>query len=189
MEDWKNGLPPAFSYSSIQSANPETVFSDTYHVYTDAWTAGLWNLYRCARILTQEVITSWFDRNSSQNLVPDGSQQRQSEVSLVNLAHEICASVPFILGASYSSACPSRSTKATTGVSLLWPLYVAATVDPEIAGMRGMRAWVITRLELIGRTMGLQQAESLANVLRTKREITAWDKFEKIRADEVLDDW
>ena len=37
--------------------------------------------------------------------------------------------------------------------------------------------------------MGIKQAESLANVLRTKREITAWDKFETARADEVVDDW
>lgn len=53
----------------------------------------------------------------------------------------------------------------------------------------GMRAWIITRLELIGRMMGIKQAESLANVLRTKREITAWDKFETARVDEVVDDW
>ena len=37
--------------------------------------------------------------------------------------------------------------------------------------------------------MGIKQAESLANVLKTKREITAWDKFETARADEVFDEW
>ena len=53
----------------------------------------------------------------------------------------------------------------------------------------GAHAWIITRLEMIGRTMGIKQAESLAKVLRTKKEITAWDKFETARADEVFDDW
>lgn len=53
----------------------------------------------------------------------------------------------------------------------------------------GMRTWIITRLELIGRFMGIKQAQSLAEVLRTQQEITAWDKFERVRADEVLDDW
>lgn len=53
----------------------------------------------------------------------------------------------------------------------------------------GMRAWIITRLDLIGRNMGIKQAESLANVLKTQNEITAWDKFETVRADEVVDDW
>ena len=53
----------------------------------------------------------------------------------------------------------------------------------------GMRTWIITRLELIGRVMGIKQAQSLAEVLRTQQEITAWDKFERVRADEVLDDW
>lgn len=37
--------------------------------------------------------------------------------------------------------------------------------------------------------MGIKQAQSLAEVLRTQQEITAWDKFERVRADEVLDDW
>ena len=52
-----------------------------------------------------------------------------------------------------------------------------------------MRAWILTQLALIGRIMGIRQAESLANVLRTKFEITAWERFEKARLDEVVDDW
>ena len=53
----------------------------------------------------------------------------------------------------------------------------------------GMRAWIITQLEFIGRVTGIKQAESLANVLKVKLEITAWDKFETARADELVDDW
>lgn len=52
-----------------------------------------------------------------------------------------------------------------------------------------MRAHIITQLEYIGRITGIKQAESLANVLKAQREITAWDKFETARADEVVDDW
>lgn len=69
---------------------------------------------------------------------------------------------------------------------MLWPFYLVATMDQQFAGSR---AWIITQLELIGRSMGIKQAESLANVLKTKREITAWDKFETARADEVFDEW
>ena len=78
-----------------------------------------------------------------------------------------------------------RPLNATRGVNLLWPLYLSATLN-QVAGMR---TWIITRLELIGRVMGIKQAQSLAEVLRTQQEITAWDKFEMVRADEVLDDW
>lgn len=186
LEDWKNSLPPAFSYSMIQSNNTEYVFSGTYHIYSNTWTAAVWNVYRCARILTQEIITAWLSRNSMPNPALDESQRRHSENLLANLAYDICASAPFILGASSSSVYSSQPARAASGTALLWPFYLAATMDQQLVGVR---AWIITRLELIGRIMGIKQAESLANVLRTKREITAWDKFETVRADEVLDDW
>lgn len=143
-------------------------------------------MYRSARILTQQVIIGWLSRNSMPNPVVEGSQRRQSEVSTVRLAYEICASVPFILGASHNSIYSTRALNATRGVNLLWPLYLSATMTHQVAGMR---TWIITRLELIGRVMGIKQAQSLAEVLRTQQEITAWDKFERVRADEVLDDW
>ncbi|CAD6572298.1 MAG: hypothetical protein ASARMPRED_005228 [Alectoria sarmentosa] len=186
LEDWKNNLPPAFSHSIIQSADTEHVFSDTYHVYRSTWNVAVWNVYRCARILTQQIITAWLSRNSMPNPALHESQQYRSVILLANLAYDICASVPFILGASRSSIYSSRLPRAASGTVLLWPLYLVATMDQQLGGMR---AWIITRLELIGRMMGIKQAESLANVLRTKREITAWDKFETARADEVVDDW
>ena len=79
-----------------------------------------------------------------------------------------------------------RPLNATRGLNLLWPLYLSATMKHQVTGMR---TWIITRLELIGQVMGIKQAQSLAEVLRNQQEITAWDKFEMVRADEVLDDW
>lgn len=186
LEDWKNDLPPAFSYSIKQSANTEDVFSDTYHIYNSTWPATVWNVYRCARILTQQVITAWLSRNSIPNPALDESQRRQSKVLLANLAYDICASAPFILGSSDCSVYSPWTPRAAAGTVMLWPFYLVATMDQQFTGVR---AWTITRLTLIGRTMGIKQAESLANVLKTKREITAWDRFETARADEVLDDW
>ena len=186
LENWKSCLPPDFMYSISWSTNTEWVFSGTYHVYNNAWAVGVLNLYRCARILTQQVITGWLSRNTMPNAALMESQRRQSKDLSAKLAHEICASVPFIVGASESSIYPLRRQSAATATGLLWPLYLAATMDLQNTGMR---AWIITRLEIIGLTMGVKQAESLAYVLRTRREITAWDKFETIQADEVLDDW
>ena len=186
LEDWKNCLPADFSYSILSSTNTEYVFSGTYHVYNKTWAIGVLNLYRCARILTQQVITGWLIRNTTQTAALKESQRRQSQDLSAKLAYEICASVPFIVGASESSIYPLRRQSAATATGLLWPLYLAATMDLKNTGMR---AWIITRLEIIGLNMGVKQAESLAHVLRTKREITAWDKFETIQADEVLDDW
>ena len=186
LEDWKNSLPLAFSYSTIQSANDEAVFSGTYDVYGNSWIAAIWNLYRCARILTLQVITCWLDHNSMPNPAIDGLQRRRSHNLLSIFAYEICASVPFILGATRSSLKPTQAPRAATGISLLWPLYVTAIMDQKAPGMH---AWIITRLELIGQTMGVKQADCVAKVLRAKKEITAWERFETVRSDEVINDW
>ena len=186
LEDWRSRLPPDFLYSTLWSTNTEYVFSGTYHVYNNTWAVGVLNLYRSARILTQEVIMDWLSRNTMSNAALMESQERHAKYLFEKLAHEICASVPFIVGASESSIHSLRRQSAATATGLLWPLYVAGVMDLQITGMR---AWVITQLELIGLTMGIKQAESLAHVLRTKAGITAWDKFETIQADEVLDEW
>ena len=143
-------------------------------------------MYRTARILTQEVITGWLSRKPMPSSALEELQRSQSKVLLASLAHDICASVPFILGASRTSIYSTRPLNATAGTGLLWPLYLAATMDQQIAGMR---TWIGKRLESIGEIMGIKQAESLANVLKTQKEITVWDKFEIVRADEVLEDW
>lgn len=186
LEDWKNSLPPLFSYSVKQSANTEYVFSDTYHVYNGTWATGVWNLYRSARILNQQVITTWLSRNSMADPALDESQRCRSEGLLASLAYDVCASAPFILGTSHSSMYSSPPMRARAAISLVWPFYLVATMEQRFTGMR---AWIITRLELIGRLMGIKQAESVATVLKTKVEITAWDRIETARADEVFNDW
>ena len=116
----------------------------------------------------------------------DESQRRQSKILLANLAYDICATAPFMLGSLDSSPNSPWPPRAAAGTALLWPFYLVATMNQQFPAMR---AWIITRLALIGQNMGIKQAESLANVLKTKREITAWDRIETARADEVLDDW
>ena len=186
LQDWKDRLSPDFMYSISWSSNTEYVFSGTYHVYNNTWALGVLNLYRCARILTHEVITRWLSRNALPNTAFKESQRRHSHGVLEKLAHEICASVPFLLGASESSINSTQGQSVATAAGLLWPLYTTAIMDLQVPGMR---AWIIPRLEYIGQIMGVKLAESLAHVLRTKKEITSWDKYETIQAEEVLDDW
>ena len=150
LEDWKNHLPPIFSYAEIQSVKTESVFSDMYHVYSNTLIAAIWNIYRCARILTQQEITCWLSRSSMLSPALDELQRSRSEILFSNLAYDICASGPFILGASQSSQPP----RAAAGTALLWPFYLVATMDRQFPGMC---AWIITRLEMIARTMGIKQ--------------------------------
>ena len=134
--------------------------------------------------MTHEVILKWLAFN------PDYEhttlQQRESEITLARLKADICASAPFILGDVQSATGDTFLPRAAGGVALIWPLYLVATMDTSRGSTRD---WVITRLEKIGHLMGIQQAVSLAYVLRTKNEITAWDRFESTRIDEEIQDW
>ena len=118
----------------------------------------------------------------------DDLEQRQSSGAiLARLSAEICASVPCIFGQIAKNGPPnaSYSPKAATGTWVLWPLYLAATMD---SATPTTRAWVITQLDRLGRIMGLQQATTLAAVLRTQKELTAWDRF-GTRIDEEVNEW
>ena len=184
LANFVDGFPDWLRYTTKSCKISEDVLSDYYHVYTNTWIVSAYNLYRSARIMNNEVILKWLAFN------PDyehkSVQQRESETLLARLKADICASVPGILGDVPSPNGETYLPRATGGVALVWPLYLVATMD---SASGSTRAWVVTRLEKLGHLMGIQQAVSLAHVLRTKREITAWDRFESTRMDEEIQDW
>ncbi|KAL2050410.1 hypothetical protein ABVK25_009382 [Lepraria finkii] len=182
--EWADRFPTWLRYTTELSNDIENVLSGYYHVYPNVWVVGGWNLYRCARILTHEVIERWLSRN----LTYDMAQLRQSEAVLSKLNADICASVPCVFGQVDVNGLQtgySYSPRAATGTWILWPLYLAATMDTATPTTR---AWVINQLDKVGRTMGIQQAISLAAVLRAQKEITAWDRFGS-GVDEQVDKW
>ena len=181
--EWIDAIPPWLKYITKTSDDTENVLSGFYHVYPNIWIVGGFNLYRCARILTHEFIVRWLDRS----FVHDPQQRQASEAILVKLNADICATVPGIFGQIDKNGPPDASSapRAATGTWVLWPLYLAATMD---SATPTTRAWVIAQLDRLGRIMGLQQATSLAAVLRTQKEITAWDRF-GTRIDEEVNEW
>lgn len=180
LAEFVHGFPEWLRYTTRQCSISESVLSDYYHVYPNTWIVSAYNLYRVARILANELIMNWYSRNPTWDNVH--IERRRSETLLARLNVDICASVPFALGEIDGVFLP----RASAGIALVWPLYLAATMD---GGLESTRAWVITRLDKLGHEMGIQQAVSLANVLKTKRHITAWDRFESTRPDEELSDW
>ncbi|KAL2042764.1 hypothetical protein N7G274_004523 [Stereocaulon virgatum] len=182
--EWADKSPSCFKYTRVFSNDAENVLSGYYHVYPKVWVVGTWNLYRSARILAHEVIERWLSRN----FAVDFAQLQRSEAVLSMMSADICASVPCVFGqidANGLQIGSSRFARAGTGTWILWPLYLAATMN---RAMPTTRSWVINQLDRMGRTMGIQQAISLAAVLRTKKEITAWDSLGS-RVDEEVDDW
>lgn len=181
LADYVRAFPSCLQYTTKQCSFSDSVLLDFYHVYPNTWIIGAYNLYRVARILTHEIILNWYARNLGRNDMD--VQRRQSETVLARLNADICASVPFALGEMENG---ESLPKASVGMALIWPLYSAATMDGV---QESTRAWVITRLDRLGHKFGIQQAVSLANVLKTKHGITAWDRFESSRMDEELSEW
>lgn len=181
LADYVRGFPDRLQYTTRRCSISEDVLSDYYHVYPNTWVVGAYNLYRGARILTNELILNWYLHNPTWDNIH--VQRRQSETVLARSYADICASVPFAIGDAGNGVSVPR---ASAGLALVWPLYLAATMDNR---QESTRAWVITRLDKLGRVMGIQQAISLANVLKTKDGITAWDRFESTRMDEELIEW
>jgi branched-subunit amino acid ABC-type transport system permease component len=80
----------------------------------------------------------------------------------VQLAGDICSTVPFCLGFSLkNSQAPKMKhfPMAITGCHLVWPLYIATRTEfgPE------MREWAISRLRGISENMGIKQAMVVAD--------------------------
>ncbi|KAL6721944.1 hypothetical protein ACLMJK_001049 [Lecanora helva] len=184
LSDFANAIPPWLGYSLRTCRISENVFSDYYHVYPNTWVVGAWNMCRGARIMTQETILDWLEHNPDYE--GQDTQKRECEILLGRLAADICASVPFVLRDAEPEEDPLFRPQAVAGIALVWPLYLTATMD---TATESTRAWVISRLDKLGHMMGIQQAVSLARVLRTQRTITAWRRFESTRADEELVEW
>ena len=188
LAEWVNDLPWEYSYMTRTKGRAEDLFCGYCHVYTSARKALIWNSYRSARILVNEIILNSLASESTPQAL--GAEQYLATQTLINqLSNEICASVLFQLRGDYPMRNSSYTPKAAAGYALLWPLYLVGLFgQPNLT-----RGWVIAQLDKIGDLMGIQQATSLANLLRMDKEIKVWDKMTMNNAIEELaqeeDDW
>ena len=183
LADWVNYLPWEYSYMSRANGRAEDLFCGYYYVYQSARKAVIWNTYRCARILVNKIILN----SLAQAL--DTEPCRAAQALINQLSHDICASVLFHLWGDYSIQDSSYTPRAAAGYASIWPLYLVGLFGQ----LNPMRSWVIAQLDKIGGLMGIQQATSLANLLRMGKEIKVWDRMmmnnviEELAQDE--DDW
>lgn len=158
------------------------IFSDHYHIYDSVWAASLWNHYRCVRILINEIVCVQVTHLKNihpelfvlepRNPIFSDSQLETSTTTIIQLSHDICASVPFMLGYKEGGEVTLGSAKAVTGNLLLWPLYIAACT-PMVSDM--MCHWVAGRLRVISDVMGIKQAAPLSHILTKRKDLLAWE--------------
>ena len=152
---WQENLSPRWVFREARSLNdhhspkPKMHFApNEIHMYQDVYIGRMWNLYRVSRIillslairLQRHTSGSWL---ATKTVIEVGDMQ----AIILELVNDICASVPFLSGDCLSRAwsgkfahvqaagataheSPSQQEGTTSGrYSLLWPLYVASSVE------------------------------------------------------------
>ncbi|KAJ5551847.1 hypothetical protein N7535_000207 [Penicillium sp. DV-2018c] len=176
---WLASLPPEFSYTTSVKSPFDFAFrqrfrgietyDDQYHVYPDLWVCNSWNQYRSARIIVSEIILSHVRKISDTSSLSSLSEEfrlqcRTLRLTIRRLAVEICRAVPFYFNAHQAEKEPSLPPPESYigGLVLLWPLFVAGIVENP---RHGLRRWVVKCLEMIGNTMGIDQALAVADLV------------------------
>ena len=172
LAEWVTLLPSRWAYTIVDTTESDTHYGHQNHIYEDVWIASVWNSYRCVRLLCNEEILGHITRLPSSLFLSLGvdysAQARMSRNLLNQLASDVCTSAMFHLGQpKIEDGRFVFECRSLFGFYLLWPLFVAASVagtpDP-------LKLWVIRVLDGIGRSMGIQQASALAEMLRTGME-------------------
>ena len=185
--------PVGWEYESVYTEEKfDVVYKGRYDVYFDYWIAQVWNAMRTIRIMLHEQIRATLLRgfNSKPPRYTQSEHTAQFQIS-TDLVHElqaeIIASVPQHLGCISKSPsansdrfitnlmgyldADSNMIRMSGGYFLIWPLWFCGVMD---TATEEVQQYVMKILRSIGRNMGIQQANVLADVVEAKTGITVW---------------
>ncbi|KAL1843698.1 hypothetical protein VTJ49DRAFT_398 [Mycothermus thermophilus] len=156
---------------------PQAVLDGCYHVYDNTYIARVWNHYRWARILVNQLLLESVDRFplSSASLIPP-TRQHRSLACIARLARDTLVSVPThyrhpSLREEHWPYFDKTKWGASIGVAgiptLLFEVKVAGCA-PGVP-MRH-RAWALEIIETVYKKTGMFQARMLAEFLRKETE-------------------
>ncbi|KAL4958774.1 Zn(II)2Cys6 transcription factor [Aspergillus stella-maris] len=141
-----------------------------YHIYPDPVSSSWWSDYRLARLLLLELICYFCDYLARKD-ESTSSHYRQaithSTAVSRQLTEDVCASVPYHMGATAENPNENWSSPKTGGtLRLIWPLFIATDcvgASPQTA------EWIADTLFKIGNVVGVQQAVVMAYSIRAGR--------------------
>ncbi|RAL09347.1 Zn(II)2Cys6 transcription factor [Aspergillus homomorphus CBS 101889] len=159
------------------------VFGHFYHTYPEVGVAVIWNTYRMTRIVIHELIAAVCERllrrSRGKNHEYWSTICRSAAITR-QLSEEICASVPYYFGPNQ----PTASLIEASGlIRLHWTLFVASDC---VGSTPRMKAWILQRLDEIGRRTGVQQALAMTEYLLGEVSLN-WLKKELQALDNVQD--
>ncbi|PTB34956.1 hypothetical protein M441DRAFT_32368 [Trichoderma asperellum CBS 433.97] len=188
-------VPPLWRYDTVKvpmlDGKPITqaFWGNSYHIYHSIYASSMWNNYRSARIIIQELIINAVKDLESITNDNIGYPQRsnltnQARQTCLQLVEDICASVPYNLGMEIEdsghlgSSAPGASVghgldigatlssfqiTGAGGLTIMWPLLVAGN-SPIACG--DLRKWIAICLDKIGHSMGINQALAMSKLIQ-----------------------
>ncbi|KAL4920137.1 hypothetical protein BDW62DRAFT_177708 [Aspergillus aurantiobrunneus] len=149
------------------------VYGKHYHIYSDTMVSAWWNDYRFVRLILLDLVCWLCDHLARKDEAAGGEYRRtiaHSTALSQQLTEDLCASVPYHLGASEESPHEDWTSTRTGGViRLIWPLFIAADC---VGATPPMVDWIAETLLRVGYSLGIQQALVMANLLRSGRHLT-----------------
>lgn len=133
-----------------------------YAVYV----AGVWNTYRAIRLSTLDLI-AWCGQQleDPDNPFCESKEYDAVYASIQVTVEEICSSVTYHIHSDLLSLITnielSPPSRTIGGLFLIWPLFVACCCGPIVPARH--REWMKRKLRYIGTSVGLSQANSLAD--------------------------
>ncbi|KAB8304747.1 hypothetical protein EYC80_004101 [Monilinia laxa] len=203
---FSTNVPKGWEYTTVHTEHdPDIAFDGYYHLYYDHWVAQIWNAIRQLRILLNETIREVLLKDFSSPipclLGPEYAERFHICTEIMyQMQAEILASVPQHVGYPAKNTTPSQpwtgyktdglgaeipTIQSSGGYFLIWPLYVAGGMrisTPEV------REFCVKNLRHIGKHMGIEHANLLANVMEQKIPITVWHEQEPHTSGTTLDE-
>ena len=184
LENWVTRLPDEFSFTCVIDCL-EMSLDGYYHRYENGSSGRLLNVYRATRLVLHELISRQLSSLSYVASLPVlGRDHTSTQAILTRLSSEICASIPF-----YYTDSRYYPMNSATAQSLIWPLYVVATITSVTIRTRN---WIIMQLRDISQKSANLQGLALANALSSTFEITTWDRKTGIQGmddDDQENEW
>jgi hypothetical protein len=175
LANWERSTPTILKHTRVPAVPSAMVFSNYYYKYADFWSAGIWQHFRCVRILCLEDIIRNLCRlaatTQDSEILDSLEVEKLSRCRVLNeVCEALCASMPYftcMTDCNTSQLKSKPSSIASEGTSILWALYVIADCPWASADKR---MFAVTQMRKIGEMSANQQAGALAKRLENGPE-------------------
>lgn len=179
LDSWESRQEGKWLFGVSPDANLplEAAFRGQCHTYTDMWVARVWNHYRWARIMVNQMILDFVHRYPASSLaIVSAAQQSRCLATMSRLAEDVLVSIPTHYRHPLLNDEQRRMLERTSGgagvgaagvPSMLHQLKVAACA-PGVP--HEFWAWGLNVLDTVWADLGMLQAKSLAEVMRAHHD-------------------